>query len=384
MPPAGTGKIERRILFVDHWPDLRGGQRTLVNLIAGSGDDTRFLVAAPPGSKFNREVTDAGGRLVELKMPPWKKTRRPCVNAAIFFRALWPWRWLAGIIRRENIDLVHANGLFALLTALPPARLARVPVVGHIHAFAGIDHRAAGYVLKRTDRVVAVCGSLADDIKRRWALPEDRLTVVANGVDVDHITARSKEAAADSGEEGKRVGTVTSFDPGKGFDVLLEAFGKIASSDTGPTLTAVGDGPGRDCAAGRAEKAGIGDRVRFTGYLDNPYPVLAGLDLYVSPSLSEASPISILEAMALGVPVLATAVGGVPEMIEHNVSGWLVPPSDPDALVDAMETLLGDEPLRKRLAEAARERVRDIYSAEKMAAGFNDIYRALLPGRLPG
>jgi glycosyltransferase involved in cell wall biosynthesis len=281
-------------------------------------------------------------------------------------------------LREEGIGLVHANGLFALLDILPPARIKGLPVVGHMHSFDGLDHRAAGAALRRTDRVVTVCRAMENEIRERWGLPPERLETVPNGINAGAVRSAAGGEGDGEGFDGRVIGTATTFHPDKGFDILLEAMSLAGGDASRLKLAVLGDGPGRAEAQSRASALGLGDRVLWLGYRPAPYGLMRRFELFVLPSRIEASPVSILEAMALGVPVLATSVGGVPEMIEHGVSGWLAPPSDPETLAGALERLAGDGDLRQRLAGAADKRVNSEFSADRMAAGFRRIYRSLV------
>jgi glycosyltransferase involved in cell wall biosynthesis len=278
----------------------------------------------------------------------------------------------------EGVELVHANGLFALLTALPPAKLRGIPVVGHLHSFNGLDHSAAGFFFRRTDTIVPVCEAMAEEIRSRWGLTSNCLRMIPNGIDVNTVKSRAREERVEISAGWPVIGTVTTFHPDKGFDILLEAIRQMGSAAAGLRLAVLGDGPGRVGMEALAGEYGLNEMIHWLGYRDNPYPFISGFDLYVSPSLTEAAPISVLEAAALGVPILAASVGGVPEMVDHGVSGWLVPPSDPAALAGALKLLLTDKELRANLAAAAKKRVRTEFTAKRMANDFEKIYRSLL------
>jgi glycosyltransferase involved in cell wall biosynthesis len=139
-----------------------------------------------------------------------------------------------------------------------------------------------------------------------------------------------------------------------------------------------GSGPQRAKLEEEVARAGLVEQVKFLGWIDDIGSVLSRWDVFVMPSLEEGFPIAAMDAMAGGLPVVATAVGGVPELIEDEKSGWLVPPRDVEALASRLRLLLGDPDLRHSVGAAAYARVRDHFSAAQMARGFGQLYDELL------
>jgi glycosyltransferase involved in cell wall biosynthesis len=143
----------------------------------------------------------------------------------------------------------------------------------------------------------------------------------------------------------------------------------------------VGDGSERASLEAQAARLGIGDRVIFLGYRDDVAELLASCDLLVLPSLYEGLPLSVLEAMAAGKPVVATSVGGTPEAVLDGETGFLVPSRDPTALVRAIQRLLKDACLRRKMGMAGRRRVQRNFSPTQMVAGVTQMYEKLLDGQ---
>ena len=162
-----------------------------------------------------------------------------------------------------------------------------------------------------------------------WTPP--RCSLIANGID----TARFASAPAPP-SGSPRIGCVARLSPEKGIDRLLEAFAGVLRQVPYARLAIAGDGPARGQLEARAHELTLGGAVEFLGYREDVSPVLGSLDLFVLPSLTEGIPLALLEAMAAGLPVIATAVGGVPEVVEDGTSGMLVPPGDAAALERAM------------------------------------------------
>lgn len=150
-----------------------------------------------------------------------------------------------------------------------------------------------------------------------------------------------------------RIGSaVGQLEPPKGVDTLIRAFARVTAAHPDATLIVGGEGSQRAALSALAEQLGVADRVHLIGYLDEPAPLLAALDLHVSPSLSEGLGTATAQALALGVPVIATAVGGASDVVTDGVTGVLVPPRDADTMAEAMLDLLGDPARARRLAEA--------------------------------
>jgi glycosyltransferase involved in cell wall biosynthesis len=229
---------------------------------------------------------------------------------------------------------------------------------------------------------IAVSQSIKSDLVEYYGLPSGRIEVIPNGVDLRDLqpaTQRSDMLRALSlPPEVVLIIAAGRMTEQKGHRYLLAAIAQIYSDF--PTLHCVlaGDGPLRGTLENEARSLGISERVHFAGFRSDVPDLLAAADLYVLCSISEGMPIGLLEAMALGRAVVASAVNGVTEVVRHQVDGLLVPPADPGSLSQAIRELLTNLSLRRRLAEAGRERVAQDFTAEKMALRVADLYRARL------
>jgi glycosyltransferase involved in cell wall biosynthesis len=170
------------------------------------------------------------------------------------------------------------------------------------------------------------------------------------------------------------VGVVARLEPEKGHRTLLDAWPKVLASVPASRLLVVGEGSERDSLEAQAALLGIGDRVVFTGRRDDVPAVTAALDVAVLPSYREAQGLSVLEAMALSRPVVASAVGGIPEMIDDGISGLLVPPMDPDPLAAAIVRLLTDHPFADTIARRGHDLVHERFCVELMVKAISDLY----------
>jgi glycosyltransferase involved in cell wall biosynthesis len=292
-------------------------------------------------------------RFVGAGIPVFGSHQKPSKTPHYLVGAL---RELTGFLRHRQPDIAHCYLTMPGAVGALAARLASVPVVittrRNVLAFRGrarIQNRAVMAVSDRlSDRVVAVCETAADHA-RAEGTPSRKVVVIPNGVE----THPTRQRRGLFGDASPIFGTVAALLPKKGHVFLVDAIPVVSESCPGALFVLVGDGPERPALELRAQQLGVAERLLFLGVRDDVEEILAELDAFVLPSLYEGLPNSVLEAMAAGVPVIATRVGGVPEIVQDGVSGLLAEPASPPALAAAMVRLARDEGLRRRLAENA-------------------------------
>jgi L-malate glycosyltransferase len=231
-----------------------------------------------------------------------------------------------------------------------------------------------------TDAIVAV--SKASASTSYVARHPNKLALIPNGVEIPR-TVRSRIAVRRELGLGRDVVAimVARLDGRKGHDTLLRAISRLNDRNIPITALIVGDGAERASLEDMARGLGLGDReVRFLGYRVDVPDLLAASDMFVLPSITEGMPLSVLEAMAQRLPVIATPVGGVPELVESGREGFLVPVRDVAALADRMADLAGDPGLRERMARAAFHRVEADYSWARMCSAYEQLYSGVLKG----
>ena len=293
---------------------------------------------------------------------------------------------LARYIRRNLIQVVHSYGFYANVFSVPAARLAGTPIV-----VASI--RDTGDILTAMQRRVqrAVC-RLADCVLvnaeaiRQTLIAEgynsQKIVVIRNGI----VSSRFEKTHRGVGLRQElgllplhRLVMVSSrLNRMKGIEYFLDAAATVASRFPDVRFLIVGDGANRSELQERSQKLGLDQRVVFTGFRTDVPDLLSEATLSVLPSLSEGLSNSLLESMAAGVPVIAANVGGNPEIIEHGVSGLLVPPRDAAALAGAMSNLLADADLTSRLGQAGRQRVSELFSVERSVGETERFYERLM------
>jgi sugar transferase (PEP-CTERM/EpsH1 system associated) len=294
---------------------------------------------------------------------------------------------LAGVFRELRPDVVHSHQLGALLYAGPAARRAGVPVVVHTEHGQHYAHSRKARWLGRfatryARRVFGVSADIVNEVVRCGVAPAGKVASAVNGIDVGRFAAA--DGAAVRSELGVRpdeflVGTVGRLAEIKRQDVLLRGFARLLEKVPGARLVLVGGGPEREALEGLARDLGIADRSTFAGVRDRPEEFLAAMDAFALTSRSEGTPLAVLEAWAAGKPVVASAVGGIPELVRDGETGILFPPGDSNALAERLVRLANDPAVRTRLGKAGRDRAAAQFDVGVMAAGYEGHYRSLLP-----
>jgi glycosyltransferase involved in cell wall biosynthesis len=233
---------------------------------------------------------------------------------------------------------------------------------------------------RMTHTLIHVSASQAEGARLVGLAPAERTRVIVNGIDASRVRAQLRprevaRAALGLDPAALVLGTVARFDPVKGLETLLEAMERLRQRRPGAACLVVGDGRESGRLRARARRLGLGGTVVWAGPLPDAARYFAALDLYVTASLGEGLPLGVLEAMAAGLPVVATRVPGHVDTVADGITGLLVPPRDPDALAEAADLLLADRARRLRMGEAARERVVREFSAARMTAEVADVYR---------
>jgi glycosyltransferase involved in cell wall biosynthesis len=294
---------------------------------------------------------------------------------------------LALRLRRERPDILQTHNLGTHVYGAPAAALAGVgATVSTRHGFIsseGKPYRENRFraTLPFTDAVVAVSGHTLAGLHAAGSAPAGKSLVIYNGIRVKPFADRPAHPGA--ARPRLRFGTVGRLVPAKGHAVLIEAFAQIAREFPDAQVLVAGDGPLRPDLEQQIERLGLGDRVSLAGAQTDVPAFLSTLDVFVFPSLNEGLPLAVLEALASGLPVVATRVGGVPEVAPEDEVAWYAAPGDAASLATAMKTAAEAPDLPARSA-AARARAESLYALETMRRGYVDLYQRLLAGQAPG
>lgn len=273
--------------------------------------------------------------------------------------------------RERKIAVLHTADCPSNIFGLPAAAFARVPVrianrrdVNPGRSAHELVAQRIGYAFAH--RVVANCGAAADRL-RLERVPSRKISIVPNGLDFEAYAPLAPRARV------RCVATVANLRAEKGHDVLLEAAAIVVRQFPDARFDIVGAGPELGALRARAEALGLGSAACFLGHCEDVPARLAAADLFVLPSRSEAFPNAVLEAMAIGLPAIASSVGGMPEVIEHQRSGVLVPPGDPVALACEISRLMADPARAAQIGAAARAQARN-FSFTRMVTAFEHVY----------
>jgi glycosyltransferase involved in cell wall biosynthesis len=302
---------------------------------------------------------------------PVSSLRRP----AVFHHVRTFVRWC----REHRIAVVHTGQLYPNIFGLPAAAMARVPVRisnrRNLSAGKTLVQRAAQRVAQRfAHRIVANSEAAAARV-RAEGVPAQRVAVIRNGIDTNGFTPVTH------GGPRRRIVTIGNLRAVKGHDVLIDAAPLVLRHFPDATFRIVGGGPLLDGLRARAKDRGVDGSLTFAGHRDDVAAQLAASDIFVLASRSESLPNAVVEAMAAGLPVIASAVGGVREILDDGRTGLLVAPDDAAALADRICRLMAAPAVAQSLGNAARAEVAARYSFPVMVAAFEGVYRAELQAR---
>ena len=328
---------------------------------------------------------------------PLRARLRPDVEVVVLGKRSgkdpWALLRLVRLLRHMRPLIVHSRN-WPAVDAIPAARVARVPLVVHgEHGREVADPDGRNPRRNRIRRALAPLVhqfvAVSTDL-RRWLIEDvrvsaEKVTAIHNGVDLSRFGRDGRlesRVRLSLPAQPAIVGTVGRLDPVKDQAGLIRAFAQVRARHPQALLVVAGDGPCRGELERVAAELGQRDHVRLLGNRDDVPGIMAALDVFVLPSIAEGISNTILEAMATGLPVVATRVGGNPELVEDAVGGALVPRSDPGALAAAIGAYIGDADLRRRHGQASRQRAIGHFSLERMAQSYTNLYSTLAATRL--
>ena len=383
MPRPDQKERPIHVLQVTSGAIWGGGERHVASLLEGFRNRAvRLSLAVFSDGRLAREARELG---VSVHFLPKRFRGDP--------GPLWG---LVRVIRQQRVDIVHTHMTSGNIYGRIAARLAlgrrlistlhyvdreALPFLPPVlqHLFFDGDIRMAGMC----DRIIATSEHLRRTLVE-GGMSERKVVTILNGVNLDSIG--TDERAADGLRQGLGlargtpvVGIIGRLVPVKNHELFLRTAREVLDRGVRARFVVVGDGPLRESLRALAHDLGLDDHVVFAGFRADVMTLLSILDLCVLSSNSETSAYGVSEPMAMGRPVVATAVGGVPELIDHGIDGWLCPPGDAAALADAVCTLLADPAAAARLGERAARKVRERLSLGGMMDQVEEVYRQLLP-----
>jgi glycosyltransferase involved in cell wall biosynthesis len=393
--PAGTGAAGRPIRIARVIARLNvGGPAQHVILLTAGMDSTRFhttLITGIVGRGEADLLFAARARGVQpVVIPELGSSIRP-------IRDLTALGKLVRLFRQLRPDIVHTHTAKAGALGRLAARLARVPMTIHTfhgHVLEGYFSPTATHVFLRieralarhTDRIITVSPRLRQALLAMGVGRPEQVEVVPLGLDLDRFLQPPKgrtdlRVALRIPADAPLMGTVGRLVPIKDHPTLFRALGLLPDGSRVPHLLVVGDGERREALQQLARHLGLAGRIHFLGWRNDLEAILAELDVVICCSRNEGTPVSLIEAMAAGVPVVSTDVGGVGDLVVHGETGWLVPAGDPATLARGIQRLLGDPELRRRLAAAARPVALERHDVKALIHRMDSLYVHMLAGK---
>jgi glycosyltransferase involved in cell wall biosynthesis len=364
--PAAGGAVPLRVAHLDTGRDWRGGQAQVLLLMQGlaaRGVHSRLL--APSGPLLER------ARAAGIETQVWRSHGDVDVAAT-----------LSALRRLRDVDVAHAHSAHAHAIGVPAARLARVPAVvvsrrvdfdvAH-HAFSRLKYRLP------VDRYLCISHGVME-VMRAAGVPQRRLALVPSGVAIRRAPppgAADLRALIGAPADATVVGTVAALAPHKNHADLMRAAAIVVRQRPGIRFAWVGDGPCRAALEAQRRELGLEAVVHLLGFREDALGLMSQFSLFALASYLEGLCTSLLDAQALGVPVVATAVGGIPDVIEDGANGRLVPGRDPAALAAAILAALARPAETAAWVAAGRARV-GRFSADAMVDGTLAVYRDVL------
>ncbi|MDA2934197.1 glycosyltransferase family 4 protein [Acidobacteria bacterium AH-259-D05] len=354
-----------KILYVDTDRVWRGGQEQLFTLMSGIKKRRHQVwLAAPADSPLSSKAQQRGIQTFHFcqrnELSPWAIGK------------LW------NFLRSRDFDIVHLNTPRSVLAGGLASKLCGVPL--------RVCSRRVNFPLRSPlsrlkynwtqDGVVTVSVSIRQTLMVGGVRP-DLIRVVYEGVDLDWIDSQESPSLGDVGE-GLKVGTVAHFSPEKGHDILLDAAAQVVSKFPDVVFVLVGKGELLSELQEKIHKLGMEDHFLFTGFRLDSEAIMKNFDVFCLPSLSEGLSSAILVAMASSLPVIATHVGGIPELVIDGKTGILVSPNDAGQLAGALVQVVSSEKLRRKMGQAGRRRVEEHFTLKKKLDETERLYRTLL------
>jgi glycosyltransferase involved in cell wall biosynthesis len=365
------------VTVVDRAGSAGGGERFAVDVATGldaARFDSTLCVTRPSPRETLDEVRARGVRVLELG-------RRSRLS-------LTPWGRLVALLRSERVDVLHSHKFGSNAWSAVVARAAGVPVfVAHEHSWSYtgdrlrivVDRRV---IAPRAAALVAVCEHDRSRMAEIERIDRARIAVCANGIAATRprdpgLLRRELDVPAGV----PVVGIVAGLRREKRVDLALEALARVRRDVSGVVLAIVGDGPERPRLEALARELGLGDGVRFLGWRRDATDLAAGFDVALLTSDREGCPLAVLEYMALARPIVATRVGGVPDLVRHGSEALLVEPGDAEALAAATRALLRDRRRAAGLGAAAARRQAVEFGLAHAVRRLEDLYERLLAER---
>jgi glycosyltransferase involved in cell wall biosynthesis len=384
-------KYPLKILFVNPFADVSGPETVILRLMRGL-DKERFAptLLCPEEGRLAKAARALGIDVHIISLEINFFTANPLRLGYQAYDLAKTVLRLISIIKRGRYDLVHINSHRIGLACTLAARLSGVPIIWHIHEIYQTTPLRRRIIVELARHLPDALVAVSDAVAAQF-VPCSKLHCIYNGIDaVAYAAQADREAVRREFHFGPStivIGCMGRLTPQKGQDIFLQAASLVAAVHPETRFLVVGDEALGETGfkaylEALACRLGLNGRVFFVGYRSDAASVMAAMDLFVHAAvIPESLPMVILEAMALGKPVVATATGGIPELIKDGQTGLLVPAGDASALAQSIHRLLANPDLAQQLGEAGRCRVEEQFSWKNHVQQFEDLYQRLIAGR---
>lgn len=319
--------------------------------------------------------------------------KRPLSEGRDYLRVVRCVVHLYHILSKGSFDVVHSHGYFADIISAVACKLLRIPHISTCHGFIANDNNLRIYnmldkfMLRSCDKIIAVSSGIMNDLVKN-GINSSRISVIQNSVQCphgerqfeDHRTEKRSFLSID--KNMFLIGFVGRLSEEKGVNYLIEAGSVLKQITETFKIVILGDGPNNIELKNLTKSKGLDNEIIFSGFQDDIDKWLAAFDVFVLPSLTEGTPMALLEAMSMGIPVIASAVGGVPDIVNNGVNGFLVEPGDYRELCEKIALLKNNPALREKMASEAVRTIKERFDVNAWCRKIESEYDSLLQKKL--
>ncbi len=367
-----------RVLFINEVAGIGGGENWILNFLSSTTDTSfEFIVLCPEG-EFSNKLKENKTNVINynFRNTDLSSHRFSAYLNFGLFRIIDFFR-IRKIIKQNNIDLIHAVNVSGFVISDLIRRFVKTPVIWHVHY--KINKKIYRYF--RPSAAVFVADYLRKDFS--LTLPDE---AILNKVFYNGINCEIPYKLVERGKTRKRIGFVGRIKPEKGLNELIDAVKLLINDKMSISLQIFGKemyfdhlkGNYTGCLKNKIKTLDLENHIEFRGFVYPQEQIYKEIDLLILPSHMEAFPFVLLEAMASGVPVIASEVGGIPEIVEHGKTGYLIPPKDSEAIADAVKHVLHNKEEIRIITDNAQKMILENFDRRKNAEQFIDLYRNVL------
>jgi len=370
LPESGSRRT--RILHVTFNMGIGGTEQVIRQLVLHLPDtsfESRILC-------IDGHIGETGTQLQKLGIEVFSLKRKPGFDWKLIFD-------LRSMIRQQGISIVHCHQYTPWVYGLLASVATGARVVFTEHGRFHPDHYRYKAIVANplfalmTHRIIAISAATRAALARYEFIPKSAIGVIYNGIGGFKHSASARECLRKHlgiPSDAFVMGTVARLDPVKNQSMMLEAFSLILARHPDSWLLMVGDGPDRNLLVSKARELGVGSRVCFTGFIEDPSGYLAAMDVFLLSSHTEGTSMTLLEAMSLGIPGVVTNTGGNPEIIEDGHTGILCEPGSAPGMASAIEKIYRSSALAQSLSVNSRRRYQDRFSVDQMIQSYCSVY----------